>query len=164
MWIEVCLALMTPGRICFARLQCANYHNEVHTMLGPLSIPQYTKWSTPDFVKQGLCIIDYFTQRDLPEPDAFAYLNKLGVIVTEHGWTSEYSKKCSVCCVYYLFRCYALSFLSELDVTIRNKVIDAMVFEIVLARNITPTTNGPFSRKSADSELGRPRKQEEDPI
>ena len=113
MWIEVCLALMTPERIFFTRLQCVKYHNEIHTMLGPLRFPQFSKWPTPDFVKHGLCIIDYFAQRDLPEPEAFVYLNKVGVIVTEHGWTSEYSKKCSVCCVYYFFRRCVLSFLSE---------------------------------------------------
>ena len=42
-------------------------------------------------------------------------------------------------------------------------VIDAIAVEIVLARNITLNTNGPFSTKSADAALERLRKQEEDP-
>ena len=114
MWVEIPFTLSRPEKIFSVKLQPLTYFRNVQTQLGPVDIPEYTKYPSMNSLRTNvICLLDYFDQKNLPGPSAFIYLSKQGVYVSKHGWLSLYSTNFGIRRAHFLFH-VVIIFLNHL--------------------------------------------------
>ena len=77
MWIEIPFLLIRPERLFFLHLKSSTRYPPTQTLFGPISFPEYVPHpSLEQLCKNTMCLIDYFCDKQLPEPDALLYIKK----------------------------------------------------------------------------------------
>lgn len=92
MWVEIPFVLLRPENFFFVTLKGSTHYSATQTLVGSISFPEYVLHpSLKQLCKNTMCLIDYFTEQNLPEPDALFYIKKKGVSKSDNGWFSIYN-------------------------------------------------------------------------
>ena len=77
MWIEIPFALIRPERFFFIHLKSSTRYPPTQTLFGSISFPEYVPHpSLEQLCKNPMCLLGYFSEKQLPEPDAIFYIKK----------------------------------------------------------------------------------------